>query len=152
MAGPCAVSNMFRRPLLLISIVLGVITLVPARTKPAPPVDPDYVDALTAANSFLHAWQAHDAESGILLLTDNLRERTSAETVAAFFSAIYPQQAYEISRGRKLSPGRYQFPVTLWHITATSGASPTRAAVKPHLTTLIISRDSKADWLVDKLP
>ena len=132
------------RCLVLLVLIAGLPLW--ARTKPSP-IDPEYLPALTAANNFLHAWQSHDEESGILLLSDRLREHTTAEAVSVFFS-IHPQQAYEIARGRKVSAGRYQFPVTLWQ-TPNSGATP---HPKPRAAMLIVTRTPKNDWLVDNLP
>jgi len=135
---------MFRR-----SLLLAVLLALPlaARTRPTSPLDPDYIAALTVANNFLHAWQTHDAETGILLLSDPLREHSSTDAVSLFFSARQ-QQTYEIARGRRLSLGRYQFPVTLWQ-APNSGVNP---RPKPRATTLILTLTPKDDWLVDNLP
>jgi len=131
---------------LIFILILGLPTF--ARSKPAsPPIDPDYVAALAAANNFLHAWQAHDEESGMLLISDDLRLHSTADAVSLFFSA-HPQQTYEIARGRKLAPGRYQFPITLWQLSSPS----TTSHPKPHTTTLYLVRTPKNDWLVDNLP
>lgn len=138
---------MFRR-FVLICAVAVFATSLPARTKPAPPLDPDYVSALATANAFLHAWQSHDEEAGILLLSDDLRQHSSADAVSIFFSS-HPQQTYEIARGHKLSPGRYQFPITLWQISSANAIAP---HPKSHATTLIVVCTPKNDWLVDNLP
>jgi len=124
---------------LIFILILGLPTF--ARSKP------DYVAALAAANNFLHAWQAHDEESGMLLISDDLRLHSTADAVSLFFSA-HPQQTYEIARGRKLAPGRYQFPITLWQLSSPS----TTSHPKPHTTTLYLVRTPKNDWLVDNLP
>lgn len=137
-------------------VLIGVLVCsafpVAARTKPAAPLplDPDYLSALAAANNFLHAWQAHDEESGMLLLSDNLREHSTADAVSFFFSA-HPQQAYEIARGRKLAPGRYQFPITLWQSPPSRSGAATPHP-RPVSTTLVVTRTPKDDWLVDNLP
>jgi hypothetical protein len=145
-------STMFRRRLLTTAFILAVSLSIAARTKPSPAVDRDYISALAAANNFLRAWQAHDEEAGILLLSDRLREQTSEDAISALFSSAHSEQAYEITRGRKLSPGRYQFPVTLWQMPATQpGTNPPHHWTQPHPTSLIVTRTLKDDWLIDKL-
>jgi hypothetical protein len=140
---------MFCRFVLICTVAFSTLSLA-ARTKPAPPVDPDYLAALSAANNFLHAWQAHDEESGMLLLSDQLREHSTVAAVSSFFSAR-PQQTYEITRGHKLAPGRYQFPITLWQ---APGANSGSIAVhpKPRTAILVVARTPKDDWLIDNLP
>jgi hypothetical protein len=54
--------------LCLITALSGSLCAGPKNLTTAP--DPDYVLALSAANHFLHAWQANDQETGILMLTD----------------------------------------------------------------------------------
>jgi|HubBroStandDraft_6_1064221.scaffolds.fasta_scaffold743950_2 hypothetical protein len=139
---------MFLRFILICALACSTLPLA-ARTKPAPPpLDPDYLAALAAANNFLHAWQAHDEESGMLLLSDQLREHSTIAAVSSFFSA-HPQQTYEIARGRKLSAGRYQFPITLWQAPTISAGFP---HLKPHAATLVVTCTPKDDWLIDNLP
>jgi hypothetical protein len=130
----------------LICVLVCLSLPLPARTRPAPPLDPDYLAALAAANNFLHAWQSHDEESGMLLLSDQVRQHSTVAAVSSFFSA-HPNQTYEITRGRKLSPGRYQFPVTLWQAAPAANSHP-----KPHVAALIVTRTPKDDWLIDNLP
>jgi hypothetical protein len=138
---------MFLRRILICALVCTTLSLS-GRTKPAPPVDPEYISALTAANNFLHAWQAHDEEAGMLLLSDQLREHSTVAAVSTFFSA-HPQQTYEITRGRKLANGRYQFPITLWQAPASSAST---SHPKPHTSMLLVTRTAKDDWLIDNLP
>jgi len=105
------------------------------------------VAALACANRFLTAWQTQDHETGILLLTDAAKHQISEDRLQAFFapgSAI--QQGYEISRGKKLKPGRYTFPVALFEI------GPDHKWVHPRFTQIIVVNSSKDDWAVDKLP
>jgi hypothetical protein len=117
-----------------------------ARTGSTPPVDADYIAALSAANSFLHAWQAHDEESAVMLLSDRVRAHNSPEVLTALF-APHAAQAYELSRGRKLAPGRYQFPIALF---STSNAA--HRWTHPRATALLVVRTAKNDWLIDRLP
>lgn len=109
-------------------------------------IDQDYVAALAAANRFLQAWQNQDHETAILLLSDKLKQHTNEDRLEDFFTpAAHAQQAYEISSGKKLAPGRYIFAVTLFNSAA--GKSP------PHRPShLIVTRTGKNDWAIDKLP
>ncbi len=77
------------------------------------------------------------------MLTDSAREHLSAEKLQEFFS---PGQgaAYEISRGRRVSPRIYAFPVVLF---SSSGSN-----AHPRICTVLVTRDGKQNWAVDKLP
>lgn len=118
-----------------------------ARSDP-PAVDQDYVSALAAAGRFLHAWQAQDQENVILMLSDPLRQHTTEESLQQFLSAAAAPQAYEMDRGKKLAPGRYQFHVTLFSMPSGSRAK----WIRPHLSHLVIVKSGKNDWVIDKLP
>ena len=120
---------------------------LPAKTKPSvSTADRDYVSALAAANQFLHAWQAQDHEAGLVMLSDAAKHQTSEERLQSFFAPPSgTQQAFEISRGRKLKPGRYSFPVVLLE------TAPGRAAHR-RLSHIIVTRAGKEEWAVDKLP
>ena len=112
------------------------------------PVDRDYVNALAAADRFLHAWQTDDEESGILMLTDKLKQRSNEETVREFFSADPLRASYEIGRGRKLSSGHYEFPVTLFQSPSQNGPR----WMHPQSSALIVVKAGKTDWAIDRLP
>jgi hypothetical protein len=120
-----------------------------AKTKPkrsSLPMDREYVSALAAANQFLHAWQAQDHEAGLVMLTDAAKHHTSEDRLQSFFSPTPgTQQAFEISRGKKLRPGRYSFPVILLE------TSPGEA-VHRRFSHIIVTRAGKDEWTVDKLP
>ena len=134
------------------SLALGLIPGTAAAGKRFPTQtsaladSPDYISALATANRFLQAWQSHDEETGILLLTDRAKQRTSEAGIAAFFSAT-ARPAYEISRGLKIRAGRYAFPVALYD------PAPNRQSRKrTRRIHLIVARTGKNDWAVDKLP
>jgi hypothetical protein len=137
------------RPIILVVAFCLFLTMhASARTRPAKThaaPDNDYVSALAAANRFLQAWQTHDEETAVLLLTNGAKRNCSEERLDAFFSAD-PQTAYEISRGRKLQTGRYSFPLTIFE------ASPSGRPARPRYTDLIVSRTGHGDWAIDKLP
>jgi hypothetical protein len=110
-------------------------------------IDREYVAALACANRFLAAWQTQDHENGIILLTDSAKHQVSEDRLQAFFtpgSSI--QQGYEISRGKKLKPGRYSFPVTLFEIGSD------HKWVHPRSSQIVVVNTGKDDWAVDKLP
>jgi hypothetical protein len=100
---------------------------------------------LAAANRFLHAWQVQDHETGLVMLSDAAKRGTSVERLQSFFSPG-PEAAFEIHRGKKLKAGRYAFPTMLF--TSISE----RKRMQPRLSLLIVTRTSKDDWAVDKLP
>jgi hypothetical protein len=121
-----------------------------AKSKHSPAtslLDRDYVSALASANRFLNAWQTQDHEAGIILLTDAAKQQVSEDRMQAFFapgSSI--QEGYEISRGKKLKPGRYIFPVALFEI------GPDHKWVHPRFSQIVVVNTGKDDWAIDKLP
>jgi hypothetical protein len=137
---------------LLIPIVLAVCVTFSVNTSAAtrrvriqPLLDDDYVSALTVANHFLHAWQNHDQETVVLLLTDAAKQRCSETHLDSFLSS--GSRAYEVGRGRKLPGGRYAFPITIF-----APLSNNHRSSRPHYTELIVAQTPKNDWAVDKLP
>jgi hypothetical protein len=135
----------------LINLCLVALLSAPlaARRKvPAPVVDTDYIVALSAANHFLHAWQTSDQETGILMLTNRLKQKTSEDALSNFFSSASDRpQSFEIERGRRLAPGRYKFPVTLFHAPASFNQRRS-----PRTSGLIVVHAGKDDWAIDRLP
>jgi hypothetical protein len=129
--------------------VLATTLAVPssARAKAArhsiAAVDPDYISALTTANRFLQAWQAHDQETGLLLLSDAAKRQTSADNLEAFFSSR--QSAYEITHGRKMDANRYSFSVVLFQVQEGARA-------RHCYSELVVRRTGKKDWAIDTLP
>jgi|SRR5579884_2418609 len=105
-------------------------------------LDPSYCLALATANRFLHAWQSEDHETGIVMLTDSAREHSSPEQLQSFFSPG-PNAAYEIAHGKRTKSGGYAFPVVLFN-------NP--VSWRRHNAKVIVTRDGKNDWAVDKLP
>jgi hypothetical protein len=131
-------------------LLLGILTAA-ASAKPKRPalaVDSDYVLALATANDFLHAWQTRDPETGLLLLTDGLKQRTAENALANFFTGTSQRQSFEIGRGKKLTGGRYRFPVSLFQKRATDNSK----WMHPEPSVLIVVRTGKNDWAIDRLP
>jgi len=106
-------------------------------------IDPSYGSALAAANRFLHAWQAEDHETGIMMLSDSARQHVSPDHLQTFFSPG-PDAAFEIARGKRVNSAAYEFPVVLF------GASGTPA--HRHNCKVIVTRSGKDEWTVDRLP
>jgi hypothetical protein len=120
-----------------------------AKGKHSPPaaIDREYVSALASANQFLSAWQTQDHEAGIILLTNEAKHQISEEKLETFFaSGPSVRQGYEIGRGRKLNPGRYTFPVTLFTIGAD------HKWMHPRASQIVVVNTGKDDWAIDKLP
>jgi hypothetical protein len=116
----------------------------PSSAKTKPSLDAGYVPALAAANHLLQAWQSADAESGMILLTTHAKQSASTDGVERFFSDAGPS-AYEISRGKLLKPGRYEFPVVL--VLGGAKNQPRR-----RFSSIVVVNTGHNGWAVDKLP
>ncbi len=95
--------------------------------------DPGYVFALATANRFLHAWQMGDLETGMVLLSDQVRHSQDPEKFEQFF----------FTRGQG-NRGRYRFAIVL--VTAAG------SHVRRRYSEIIVVDTGKNDWVVDKLP
>jgi hypothetical protein len=111
-------------------------------SKQDAPYEPGDVFALAAASHFLHAWQTGDMENGMVLLSDDIRQTQSADTVEGFFSNSN-EHSFEIARGHGHA-GLYSFPVVL---VTLRGSHATRKASE-----ITLAETGKNDWVVDKLP
>lgn len=130
----------------------GPLALAAPRTVPAKSaaLGSDYASALATADRFLQAWQAGDAENGLVLLTSHAREKVSRDEIEAFFSASAPA-AYEIAHGKPLRRGRYEFPVML--LGSPSPASPPKDRhVHRRFSNIVVLRTGNNDWAIDTLP
>lgn len=109
-------------------------------------VNREYVEALAAANRFLHAWQTQDHEGGLLMLSDEGKRHFSEDHLEKFFSKPSNViEAYEVSRAKKVKSGHYVFPVTLFEVV--DGRK-----VHPRYSEVVVIRTGKDDWAIDKLP
>ena len=137
-------------PVLLILILAQSFDPALARTRPRRAgFDCDYASALATADRFLHAWQTQDAESGLLLLTDHVRQHTDEDQLRDFFSSGQNlSSSFEIGRGKKLSATRYEFPVALF----SGDSTHPRQAAHPQASVLIVVRMGRDGWAIDKLP
>jgi hypothetical protein len=126
---------------LLFSLATSAAARAHRTVKPAAP-DAGYVAALAAANRFLHAWQANDLETGMVLLSDSVRRAHNARALEQFFSGE-TVRAFEITRGQG-HRGRYSFPVVL---CTTEGTR-----VQRRFSNIVLVNTGKNDWVVDRLP
>jgi hypothetical protein len=131
-------------------LLIGLVTPHSfGKAKVTPRVDSDYVHALGTANDFLRAWQTQDREAGFLLLTDRVKQHASEAALGAFFSRVARKsQSFEIQHGKKLAPGRYRFPVSLFQQPASSGTR----WLRPQTSSLVVVRTGGGEWSIDKLP
>ncbi len=130
-----------------LTILIFLATALFARSRAASfsNVDPEYIVALSTANRFLHAWQIQDQETGILMLSDTLKQQSSIDRLQTYFSGS-AQQAFEISRGKRLRPGCYTFPVAIFDSLASDHKT------RPHFSRIVVIQTGKNDWAVDRLP
>ncbi|HKS77005.1 MAG TPA: hypothetical protein VJQ82_27600 [Terriglobales bacterium] len=131
--------------ILMLSLCLAPLSRA---AKPKTAIDEEYVSALGTANRFLHAWQVQDHETGVLMLTDAAKQHMSEDALDAFFS-LGPgrEEGFEIIRGKRLAPGRYEFPVVLWHTVSGKNGKP-----HPSYSKIVVVRTGKDEWAIDKLP
>jgi hypothetical protein len=80
----------------------------------------------------------------MILLTTHAKQSASTEGVERFFSDAGPS-AYEISRGKQLKPGRYEFPVVL--VLGGAKNQPRR-----RFSSIVVVNTGHNGWAVDKLP
>ena len=140
--------------LVLIFLLLCPLTFAKKKNTPlpAPPhsatsTDSDYVSALSAANRFLQSWQTQDHEAGLLLLTDSAKKVTSEDQLEKMLSpGDSIPRGYQIAHGKKLSTGRYTFPVTLYEVTVP------HKPLRIRNSQIIVVHTGKDDWAIDKLP
>jgi hypothetical protein len=95
---------------------------------------------------YIAAWQSHDEEAGVLLLTDDLKKSSSEDRFADFFSSA-PVETYEIGRGKKVRAGLYIFPLALY------GSNPGKQnSCRLRYSEVRVIKTGKEDWAIDKLP
>jgi hypothetical protein len=124
---------------------LSLTGLLFAATSSAPGKSTvSYATALATADRFLQSWQSGDVESGMILLTSHAKERTTRNALEDFFSSAAPS-AYEITRGRQLRRGCYEFPVVLFGRSSKSHRAR-------RLSTIVVLHTGNDDWAIDKLP
>jgi len=141
--------RMLRRTSLF--LILSMALLAPCRgesrdkaSHSANREGPGYVLALGVADKFLQAWQAADVESGTVLLSTSARKHLTSDMLEQYFAG-HENAAYEISRGKLVKRGEYEFPVAL--IT-----SATKQGIRRRFSRILIVQAGNNDWVVDKLP
>jgi hypothetical protein len=140
--------NPTRAVLCLIAIVLTFFVSAVASAKKhktaMQPTDSNYIAALAAANHFLATWQDNDQAAAMPWITNRAKQQSTEEGVDKLFSGS-STRAFEISRGRLVRQGRYQFSIVLLQ-NDDSGHARRRFAE------LIIANTGNNDWAVDRLP
>jgi len=126
-----------------LSVIAPLVTISFAKNAVRRPLDADYVDALGSADRFLQAWQSGDEEEGIAFLTENAKKHRNAGDLERFFS-LPRRAAFEIDRGKKLSRGRYRFPIVLVMRSADS--------LHRTFSSIVVVNTGKGEWAIDKLP
>jgi len=117
-----------------------------AATKSAPArTAVGYASALAAAARFLQSWQTGDIETGMILLTSHAKEKITRNALEDLFSSG-AVSAYEITRGRQLRRGCYEFPVVLF------GGAARNPHPRRRFSTIVVLNTGNDDWAVDKLP
>jgi hypothetical protein len=143
---PAALVIYRQRIVFFVLVLFLLLSPLLAKTKATPAVDGDYISALATANQFLIAWQNHDQETGLVLLSNDAKQHTSEDRLQAFFSRGTGREAFEIGHGTKLKVGRYSFPVTLFGVPGRALPTSSRRVQ------LLVARTGKDDWAVDRLP
>ena len=111
--------------------------------KAVPAADPDYLFALGAADHFLQAWETRDYEAGVVMLTDAAKQNISETQLDEFFAADKQgTRGFELPHGKKLEAGKYEFPVLLLE----GKGKP------PRFARIVVIKESKNEWVVDRLP
>ena len=137
---------MRRLGLFLLLVVIASSTAIGAEKV----VNQDYILALSGANRFLCAWQWRDQDAGLKLLSPTLRKKHSEYDLRMWISGVSNphHQAFEIQSGRRLSVGRYLFPVRLYlHQT-----DQLEKQIVPRMSRIVMVKDGLEQWLVDELP
>jgi len=138
----------------LFSVLTVGLTLPPAfgefKAQPREQAAPSaaFLEALQVADSFLWAWVARDAESGLRLISDRLRAKAGDERWRRQFIVGLSNphhQAFEIGRGRLMSTNRYEFPVTLYEFYTGERAG------ERYQSSLEVVKEGQV-WRVDRLP
>lgn len=143
-----------RIPFIALSALSGCVLLaaLPSAARPkvkphSSGIDQNYMLALATANRFLEAWQGHDEEAGLLLLTDAAKQSAAEDRVQNFFAA-HRESAFAISQGKKLKGQRYVFPIVLLEMPPAG----VRRAPRLRYSRLLVVKAGENDWIIAKLP
>jgi hypothetical protein len=120
------------------------VSAQPSKSKSTSSLGRDYAEALAAADHFLQAWQSSDMENGMALLTARAKQTVSRENLTKLFANAEPA-AYEITRGKLVKRGRYEFPVVLVDRSQTTH-------IRRRFSSMVLVETGNNDWAVDKLP
>jgi len=135
--------NLTRVVSCLIAVALAFFASPVASAKkhkaaPTQPTDSNYIAALATANRFLATWRDNDQAAAMPWITNRAKQQSTEEGVDKLFSGS-STRAFEISRGRLVRQGRYQFSIVLLQ-NDDSGHTRRR------FTQLIITNTGNNDW------
>jgi len=141
--------------LLLCSFLLTLLISSVSSAQTALP-NADYVKALDTADRFLYAWKNRDKETGLSLLSPELKTKEMASYILGTSSPSHT--AFEIGKGKLLPDGRYSFPANLYDYYYPH--PPEKLSWKcPTKTEIIVARYGETgdrfkmgNWLVDQVP
>jgi len=143
----CCWEKRFTFSFLLLAFALSASTTGSARIskpKTSSISDANYAEALAAADRFLQAWQSGDMENGMAILTLRAKQALSRENLDKLFTNEEPA-GYEITRGKLLRRGRYEFPIVMVEKSQN-------ARVRRRFSSIVVVDTGNNDWAVDKLP
>ena len=122
-----------------------------SRPAIAASVDADYVGALAAGNRFCMAWQMGRFDVGKAMLSRRLMRQHPDATLKDIItgSGNPVHAAFEISRGTKLSPTRFEFKVRL--LLQFTGSRDDRFEAQD--VRMVVDRQTiDAPWCIDEFP
>ena len=149
-----SLGGMPARALIVCLIVGTALCIRTAHAGDKPDTPAEYVQALSVANAFLNAWVMRDTETGLRLLSEAVRNPPAHESevdrdssLRQYLSGLSAphHQAFELGHGRRTSPGKFVFPVTLYeYATGMSGAFSYRSEIE------LVSERGR--WVIGRLP
>jgi len=105
--------------------------------------DAEYLSALSTADRLLAAWITGESEIAQPALSATYG--AESDDVETFFASPSPR-AFEIKHGKRVRPGRYEFPVVLL------GPPAGNSRISVRSSTIVVSRAGGDLWVVEKLP
>ena len=134
-----------------IATALASTTSVP--DHPWSQTDAGYLQALRTADLFLAAWARRDPDAGLALMSQAVLKAANEGPADLdrepwqYMSGLSNphNEAFEISKGVRVGPDRFAFPVTLFVLAL---GEPSGSACSD---TLEVAREGK-HWRVDRLP
>ena len=117
------------------------------KRHPSKGVTQDYVLGLSAADTFLFAWQNRDANLALSVVSSKLKSKVGEDHLRDYISGLsQPQHAsFEIGPGTPLGDGRYVFEARLYE----HAFGDHETLESPREANITVVRSSPERWLVD---